>query len=473
VVLEFIFPSVSIAFVVEQRNIYLGMSSFTKLSRAMTFDDRKVGRHASDGHTFTKLTKRSMTFAEKIHMADKAKDEPSNLSIPDVLFRRHFGQSDKEPKPFSVLMKAKSFVEPVRRPAVQEDNSGKAVVVTDTFSTGAQLANTLFKMGYKVICVLSADLKDLLKMVPEGLEVTFAATITLDTAAEYTAALQSVIDQISAVGLPVVGVFPGAETGVELADALSEAMGLLTNGTAQSEARRNKYVMGETIRAAGLRAVKQLRASVWGEIAVWLEEWNPDPFKVIVKPVDSAGSDDVTLCHSFEQVQAAFGNIVGKVNGLGIVNRAVLVQEYLEGQEYILDLVSRDGEHKVAAVWAYDRRAVNGAGFVCFGQRLLMADEPHVRELIAYQKKVITALGIKHGPTHGEVKWFKGEPVLVEVGARCQGADGLWVKIVNEALGYDQVQCTIDSILYPDRFAALPEEVCLYLPAAYLVSLIG
>ena len=71
----------------------------------------------------------------------------------------------------------------------------------------------------------------------------------------------------------------------------------------------------------GLRAVKQLKASVWGEIQTWIEEWSPSPFKVIVKPMDSAGSDDVTLCMSMNDVQVAFGNIMGKVNGLGIVNK--------------------------------------------------------------------------------------------------------------------------------------------------------
>ena len=73
---------------------------------------------------------------------------------------------------------------------------------------------------------------------------------------------------------------------------------------------------------SGLRAVKQLKASVWDEIKTWIEVWQPSPFKVIVKPtMDSAGSDDVTLCRSMDDVQVAFGNIMGKVNGLGIVNK--------------------------------------------------------------------------------------------------------------------------------------------------------
>ena len=255
-------------------------------------------------------------------------------------------------------------------------------------------------------------------LIPKGLQLVFEAVIC------YNEDLDELVESLRRTHTDIVAVIPGAETGVELADMLSEKMGLRTNGTALSEARRNKFVMGETIKSAGLRAVHQLRASTWAEISTWITSWNPDPFKVIVKPLDSAGSDDVTLCLSIEDVQAAFGNIMGKVNGLGLVNRAVLVQEYLEGQEYVVDMVSRDGEHKVAAIWAYDRRAVNGAQFVCFGQRLLTMDDEHCIELVEYQKKVVTALGIKNGPTHGEVKWCRGEPVLVEVGARCHGAEG-------------------------------------------------
>ena len=64
-------------------------------------------------------------------------------------------------------------------------------------------------------------------------------------------ALQFLMDQINDLTLNVRAVFAGAETGVELADQLSEAMNLRTNGTAHSEERRNKFAMGEAVRNAG------------------------------------------------------------------------------------------------------------------------------------------------------------------------------------------------------------------------------
>ena len=275
--------------------------------------------------------------------------------------------------------------------SLSKKDRGVFVGVVDPFSTGAIIASLLYEQGYKVVAIYSANLEqlgNLQNLVPLGLKLTFEAVLGFSN-------VEDMLVSLKALPYPVIALIAGAETGVELADQLSERMGLITNGTALSEARRNKFVMGETIRAAGIRAVKQLRATTWGEINQWITEWNPMPFKVIVKPMDSAGSDDVTLCQSIVDVQNAFGNIMGKTNGLGLVNKAVLVQEYLEGQEYVVDMVSRDGEHKVAAIWAYDRRPANGAHFVCFGQRILTATDEHCPELVAYMKKVVTALGIR------------------------------------------------------------------------------
>jgi biotin carboxylase len=295
-------------------------------------------------------------------------------------------------------------------------------------------------------------------MIPEGLDFSFSAIISRDETMGASESLDFLCDQLMSLEWPIQAVIAGAETGVELADELSERMGLRTNGTTQSSARRNKYIMGETVRRAGIRAAKQMEVKTWVQVQAFIEEWQPEPFRVIAKPMDSAGSEDVTLCRSMEELRKAFGYILGKKNGLGLINHSVLIQEYLEGIEYIIDMCSRDGMHKLVGIWEYDRRPTNGASFVCHSQRMLVvADDPKYAEMVEYQKRVITALGIRNGPSHGEVKWYKSAPILVEVGSRCHGGDGLWVKILEEATGISQVQATVDLYLEDASvFNALP-----------------
>ena len=57
--------------------------------------------------------------------------------------------------------------------------------------------------------------------------------------------------QLKELPFPILAVIPGAETGVELADRLSHRLKLRSNGEVGSFARRNKYAMGEAVRAAG------------------------------------------------------------------------------------------------------------------------------------------------------------------------------------------------------------------------------
>jgi biotin carboxylase len=57
-----------------------------------------------------------------------------------------------------------------------------------------------------------------------------------------------------------------------------------------------------------VRAVFQRVATTWSQISEFLDEWKPDPFEVIVKPVESAGSDDVTLCRSVEEIKVSLAS---------------------------------------------------------------------------------------------------------------------------------------------------------------------
>ena len=115
--------------------------------------------------------------------------------------------------PRVALKKAYSFGKTKFTPVTRKQTRDESVIIVDTFSTGAMLADALFKRGYKIICVLSGDLEGLLDMIPEGLEYSLSSTLVLNSSIEPDLAVKSLIEQLRGLGLPIVAVFAGAETG--------------------------------------------------------------------------------------------------------------------------------------------------------------------------------------------------------------------------------------------------------------------
>jgi hypothetical protein len=404
-----------------------------KMTRALTFDERSLltfDRKKGVGDRFPRkenLLTRASTMVSKNTFEIK-----EDTTIAKILFRRHFSEVGK-----NVSAILPSYIDVQTFPPAPTSNTRKNitqfVIVVDPYGVGAKLAYELTLQNVGVIGILSSDSEDVHQRVPESLSGSFFASLTLKDLGDPDLSFGQLQSEVMGMQVPISAVMTGAETGVELADKLSSHLEIRKNISECSLARRNKFDTGETIRRAGVRAVRQVKATTWGEIASFLKEWDPSPFEVIAKPVDSGGSEDAALCRSVTELQDAFGHIMGKVNGLGLLNEAVLVQEYLSGQEYVVDMVSRDGEHKAVALWQCDKRAVNGASFVFFGQKLLSLSEEDdggvYNELIAYQKTVLDALGIRNGPTHGKVMWHLDEPVLIEVGSHCHGREGQWVEM--------------------------------------------
>ena len=53
-------------------------------------------------------------------------------------------------------------------------------------------------------------------------------------------------------------------------------------------------------------------------------------------------------------------------------------------------------------------------------------------------------------------------PCLVEVGTRCHGGEGTWISVVNECIGYNQIDASLSCYLRPDNFDNLPFEPHLH-----------
>ncbi|MEE4546840.1 ATP-grasp domain-containing protein [Streptomyces sp. V4-01] len=246
-----------------------------------------------------------------------------------------------------------------------------------------------------------------------------------------------------------VAVMAGGEYGVAFTDVLGEALGVPTNGTALSHARRDKAAMAEAVREAGLRTARQLRAETEHDLVEWHRKTGG---RIVVKPLSSAGGDGVAFCDTPEQSAAAFRRIVGAPDIFSLPNTAVLAQEYLVGTEYIVNTASLDGAHHAAEIWRSARFSVNGIRDLSGGCWLVPRQGDLHDTLVAYAFGVLDALGVRHGPAHVELKMTPQGPCLIEAGARLSGGD--LPHYARLAAGESQLDWAVDSYVRPHRFAA-------------------
>ena len=191
-----------------------------------------------------------------------------------------------------------------------------AAVVVTPYSTGCLIAKGIQDRGYKIICLWSDGFSENMKThVPSAAKgLNYELVLDEQETLEETAAL--VRKEACLAGLKIESVVCGGEAGVDLADALSEYMGFLTNGT-DIPNRRDKKVQQEIIREAGLRAIRQAAGSKIEDVEEFLEK---ETYPLIVKPTDSAGSDGVKLCHSYQEAREHFITLTTthqRVNGGG------------------------------------------------------------------------------------------------------------------------------------------------------------
>lgn len=338
------------------------------------------------------------------------------------------------------------------------------------------MAVAVAKRGIPVIAVTSDYTPpQLLLMQDPELRVEYVAHLVQSaTASDYTQLVKEVLSLTSRFN--IIAVIAGSELGVECADILANTLQLPTaNSLSCSLARRDKYVMGETVRKAGVRAVQQARVSTRTQVRNFLQLLKPDPFRLVVKPIKSAGSDGVYLCHNEEELYHHFHELIGVKNALGHTNDAVIVQEFLCGPEYVVDTVSLDGQHKCVAMWLYDKREFNGAAFVYFGMTPIACspDNEQMHSLWTYAQCVLDALEIRNGPSHGEFILTKTGPCLVEVGARAHGGEGTFIPHANRVFGYNQVDALVDAYVCPSKFVSLPSVNSAAQCAGYKVYLVS
>lgn len=318
-------------------------------------------------------------------------------------------------------------------------STDRVVAIVDAYSTARYFAPLFHAKGFRCVHVRTAP------SIPAVYAPTFVAADFRDEVV-HTGDLAVTVAALKA--FDPIAVIAGIESGVELADQLSEALDLRTNGTALSPARRDKFLMAETIKAAGVPVAAQILAHDRDVLLSWYRESGAG--RVVIKPVKSAGNDGIYFCDDEADVLAAFDALVDTDSVLDLRNDAVLAQEYLEGIEYYVNTVSLDGVHYVTDIHSTRHLNVNGVRDLLGGSHLLTRRGPEQDQLADYVFTVLDALGVRNGPAHTELKLTDAGPRLVETASRICGAD--LPVLVTEAIGESQLEWTVDAYTDPARF---------------------
>merc|ERR1712178_578834 len=224
----------------------------------------------------------------------------------------------------------------------------------------------------------------------------------------------------------VPAVFAGSEPGVEHANLLSHELRLpTTNPVELLQARTDKAEMQEALRQRGVPAAKQFKSGDLAEIQKWAAA--NDEWPVVAKPVGGAGSEGVFFCQSPLDIEAAHKHIVGNRSSTGALNDSLALQEFLAGDEYIVDTISHNGKHICVSIWASIKvRGLPWNPNVIMHQHsnFLPASGEKQDALVDYVSQVLDAVGVQHGPCHTEVMMTKRGPILIEVNARLHGLQG-------------------------------------------------
>lgn len=143
--------------------------------------------------------------------------------------------------------------------------------------------------------------------------------------------------------------------------------------------------------------------------------------------------------------------IFKKNNAYGDANTQLLVQERINGDEYIVNTTSCEGIPRLISMWKYDKIKTKEGAIVYDTIKSVGNLNIGEAEMIEYAYDVVKAIGIEYGPVHGEFMIDEKGPVLIEVNCRPAGLS-MKSEYLDMIFGQHDTDSILDSYLNPKRF---------------------
>ncbi len=193
---------------------------------------------------------------------------------------------------------------------------------------------------------------------------------------------------------------------------ISEKLGLKGIGVEVATRFTNKYMMREYASKSGILTPRYKLCHSAEDATAFLKD-NPIS---IIKPIDSQSSRGIHIVKSKNDIEKYFEDCVQYSNA----EKAVLIEEFIEGTEFTVDGVKTASGYLVTAIseknhYKYNPNVANRLFFTKSNDNY---DYDRLRKENA---DMIAAMGLPFGLTHTEYKYSGGKFYLIETAARGGG----------------------------------------------------
>lgn len=225
-------------------------------------------------------------------------------------------------------------------------------------------------------------------------------------------------------GCPLAGVVAADDDGVILAAMASAALGLPHNPVDAVAAARNKYRMRQILSAAGIPCPRFWRFPLDGDPVAMAHRVD---YPCVLKPLSLSASRGVIRADDPVQFVAAFERLVAILRRPEVASSArrsaqdLLVEGFIPGPEVAVEGLLTDGHLRVLAL--FDKPDALDGPF--FEETIYVTPSglpSQVQsDIAACTAAVASALGLRHGPVHAELRINTHGPWLLEIAPRSIG----------------------------------------------------
>ncbi|MGL5988347.1 ATP-grasp domain-containing protein [Cetobacterium sp.] len=217
---------------------------------------------------------------------------------------------------------------------------------------------------------------------------------------------------------------------------IAEKLGFVGNSLESTKLTTDKFEMRKALISEDLPCPKFKLVKCIEDVEKEME------YPLIVKPTDRSGSRGVTKVENEIELQKAL-EIAIEVS----FNEKVLVEEFVEGNEYSIEMITQNGKHQFLQLT--EKFTTGAPNFIEKGHLspARNIDVNLYREIIDVIKKSLNCLKIKNGASHSEIKIdSKNNIKIIEIGAR-MGGDFIGSDMVKISTGIDFTSLVIDVAL--------------------------